>query len=161
MSNTPIQSENFDNLYKKYRKRIAAWFTKQFNADISDDLTQQTFMKLWMYLCANPLKQIENDKALVFKIATNVKNDFLRKSLSLNECPLDACEEILGNSDFSAVTDIRLAFMKLNPEERKLIKMKELGMSSAEMGKALGISPSGARNRLKEAKDKLIKEIHY
>lgn len=51
--------------------------------------------------------------------------------------------------------------MKLSPEERKLIKMKELGMSSAEMGKALDISPSGARNRLKEAKDKLIKEIHY
>ena len=56
----------FNSLYKKYYKSINGYFSKRFDKNESEDLTQQTFIKLWAYLPT--IEIIENEKMVLEKI---------------------------------------------------------------------------------------------
>lgn len=145
----------FDELYNKFYKRVFSYFLKEFDNSVAEDLTQQTFLKLWTYILSHPKDKIDKPKSLIFTIAKNVKNDFLRLILSKPYFSLDESGDVSYNNDFVKRIELNSALALLNDDERKIIKMKDSGLSSREMAKCLGITPSGARSRLKEAKDKL------
>lgn len=147
----------FDELYNSFYKKVLSYFLKEFDRSVAEDLTQQTFLKLWTYILSHPKDKIDKPKSLIFTIAKNVKNDFLRLILSKPCFSLDESGDVSYNNDFVRKIELNSALALLSDDERKIIKMKDAGLSSREMAKSLGISPSGARSRLKEARDKLKK----
>ena len=56
--------------------------------------------------------------------------------------------------------DLRTALLALKPEERELLGMRYIaGFNATELSAALGISPSGVRNRLERLTTRLRQEL--
>jgi DNA-directed RNA polymerase specialized sigma24 family protein len=56
--------------------------------------------------------------------------------------------------------DLRNALLHLSPEDRGVVAMRYvLGLSSTEIGRATGLSPTGVRSRLARALERLRKEL--
>ncbi|MBR6567024.1 MAG: RNA polymerase sigma factor [Clostridia bacterium] len=148
--------EVFDELWEKYNKKIYSYFRRQFDADTAEDLCQQTFMKVWQYLCAY-CGRIQKPRPWIFAVAKNVKNDYLRtvQSKKGNYDYADIYEkEIPVEYNFDEALSIQRAVKALTDEERELLSVSRY-LSSKEIGSLYGISASAARSRLQKVKGKL------
>jgi RNA polymerase sigma-70 factor, ECF subfamily len=66
---------------------------------------------------------------------------------------IDPATEVAG-------IDLRAALDRLEPDERALLAMRYVaGFDSTELATALGISPSGVRNRLERLRNRLREEL--
>ena len=72
-----IPAEAFDELWEKYNKKIYSYFRRQFDEDTAEDLCQQTFLNVWRYLSSYQ-GNVRKSKALIFSVAKNARNDYLR-----------------------------------------------------------------------------------
>lgn len=149
--------ELFEELWCKYYRKIYSYFRRQFDEDTAEDLCQQTYLNAWRYISTYTNSNIRQDKAWLFAVARNVKNDHLRyvqiHSMNFkyqNLYETDATAEF--NIDDSLA--IQKAISKLNEEEKQLISMAE-HLTSKEIGSVLGLSASAVRNRIQKAKQKL------
>ncbi|MBQ7006093.1 MAG: RNA polymerase sigma factor [Clostridia bacterium] len=147
----------FDELWSKYYRRIYAYFRRQFDGQTAEDLCQQTYLNAWRYISAYADSNINQNKAWLFAIAKNVKNDHLRyvQLHSMNfryENLYEADIAVECNIDKSIA--IQKAFSSLSEEERQLLAMAEY-LSSKEIGSVLGISASAVRTRIQKAKQNL------
>ncbi|MBE6775992.1 MAG: RNA polymerase sigma factor [Ruminococcaceae bacterium] len=151
-----IPAEAFDELWEKFNKRIYSYFRLQFDADTAEDLCQQTFMKVWQYLCSYCGK-IHRPRAWIFAVAKNVRNDYLRtvQSKKGNYDYADLyTREIPVEYDFDEALSIQKALKELTEQERELLSVSQY-LSSREVGSLYGISASAARSRLQKVRAKL------
>lgn len=154
----------FDELWSRYNRRIYAHFRRQFDEYTAEDLCQQTYLNAWRYISAYGDSSIKQNKAWLFAVARNVKNDHLRyvQLHSMNfkyESLYENDAAIESNTDEKIA--VQKAFSKLGEEERQLLAMAE-HLSSKEIGSVLGISASAVRSRIQKAKEslnKLLKEF--
>ena len=147
----------FNELWSRYNRRIYAWFRRQFDEHTAEDLTQQTYLNAWRYISAYPDGYIKQNKAWLFTVARNVKNDHLRyvQLHSMNfryESLYEADIAVECNIDESIA--MQKAFSKLTEEEKQLLSMAE-HLTSREIGSVLGISASAVRSRIQTAKKHL------
>ncbi|MCA9352643.1 RNA polymerase sigma factor [Patescibacteria group bacterium] len=71
-------TEQFMEYYEKYADDIFRFcMVKTRNRSKSLDITQDTFMKFWEYIIAD--KDIENERPLLYRIASNLVIDSYRK----------------------------------------------------------------------------------
>ncbi len=151
-----IPAEVFDELWEKYNKRIYFYFRRQFDEGIAEDLCQQTFMKVWIYLSSCQGK-IQMPKPWLYAVAKNVKNDHLR-SAQIKKALYNYAElyekEISVEYDYDEAVSIQRAMEKLTREERELLSVSQY-LSSKEVGSLYGISASAARSRVQKVKKKL------
>lgn len=150
-------TELFDELWSRYNRRIYAYFRRQFDEHTAEDLCQQTYLNAWRYISAYSAGSIKQNKAWLFAVARNVKNDHLRyiQLHSMNfryESLYEADTAVEYNIDESVA--IQKAFAKLGEEERQLLSMAE-HLTSKEIGSVLGISASAVRSRIQTAKGHL------
>lgn len=150
-------TELFNELWSRYNRRIYAWFRRQFDEHTAEDLTQQTYLNAWRYISAYPDGYIKQNKAWLFTVARNVKNDHLRyvQLHSMNfryESLYEADIAVECNIDESIA--MQKAFSRLTEEERQLLSMAE-HLTSREIGSVLGISASAVRSRIQTAKKHL------
>lgn len=150
-------TELFNELWSRYNRRIYAYFRRQFDEHTAEDLTQQTYLNAWRYISAYPDGYIKQNKAWLFTVARNVKNDHLRyvQLHSMNfryESLYEADIAVECNIDESIA--MQKAFSKLTEEERQLLSMAE-HLTSREIGSVLGISASAVRSRIQTAKKHL------
>lgn len=145
----------FECVYDEYMKKVFSYFSSCFGSCIAEDLTQQVFLNLWKYMNKDSFIKPFSWKGWIFTTAVNVKNDYLRQKqkktmnyiYSLYE-DFDEAEE----TDFEDGFSIRAAFKSLKSEEADLLLLKNMGLSSREVSKILGISASAVRSRLQVAK---------
>ncbi len=149
----------FDELWLKYNRKIYFYFRRHFDEHTAEDLCQQTYLNAWSYMSAYSGIGIKQNKAWLFAVAKNVKNDHLRyiqlHSMNFkyeNLYETDVTVEI--NIDESV--SIQNAFARLSEEERQLLSMAQY-LTSKEIGSVLGISASAVRNRIQNAKGHLKK----
>lgn len=150
-------AELFDELWSRYNRKIFAYFRRQFDEHTAEDLCQQTYLNAWRYISAYTVGSIKQNKAWLFAVARNVKNDHLRyvQLHSMNfryENLYEADIAVECNIDKSIA--IQKAFSSLSEEERQLLAMAE-HLSSKEIGSVLGISASAVRSRIQKAKQHL------
>ncbi len=151
-----IPAEVFDELWKKYNKKIYSYFRRQFDEDTAEDLCQQTFMNVWRYLSSFQGK-VHKSKSWLFAVAKNVRNDYLRtvQSRKMNYNYADLYEkEIPVEYNFDEALTIQRAMEKLTKEERELLSVSQY-LSSREVGSLYGISASAVRSRVQKVKAKL------
>lgn len=151
----------FNELYTKYQKRIFDYFKICFDSDIADDLTQLVFLKLWKQLSKHQ-NEPENWNAWLFRVAINVKNDFLRTKYA---APQHHSLTDWDETSYSAEEDmvdtlcINNALNSISTEQKELLLLKANGLTSTEIGNLLNISASTVRSRINAAKQVFKKQL--
>lgn len=159
MSNNP--SKLFKELWSKYQKSIYRYFRREFSNEVAEDLCQQTYLKLWEYIETLHSKNIFQQRAWLFTVAKNVRNDYFRykSSHKQNFIWQELSEgDKLTEPDFEISLLIQKAMEELSKEDRELLGMAQY-LTSKEMGEVLGISASAVRSRIQKAKQRLSENL--
>ncbi|MEX1343244.1 MAG: sigma-70 family RNA polymerase sigma factor, partial [Candidatus Limnocylindrales bacterium] len=104
-------------------------------------------------------------KPWLVSIAVNQARDMMRKRRRRAEIEVIADPARIHGQGIDPATgidalDVRAALQALEPEERSLLAMRYVaGFNATELSAALGISPSGVRNRLERLTSRLRKEL--
>ncbi len=159
MSNNP--SKIFKELWSKYQKSIYRYFRREFSSEVAEDLCQQTYLKLWEYIETLHSKNIFQQRAWLFTVAKNVRNDYLRykSSHQQNFIWQELSEgDKLAEPDLETSLLIQKAMGELSKENRELLSMAQY-LTSNEIGEVLGISASAVRSRIQKAKHRLSENL--
>lgn len=155
--------ERFDDLYQQYFPKVYSYFSICFGADTAQDLSQITFLKVWDFLRQPHKKLPDHFRAWIFRVAVNVKNDYLRKKqripqqLEYEETYSGQGREMESQTVESLLVEQTLS--KLHPGERELLLFKHAGLTSEEIGRIYGISPSTVRSRMSIARTHFQKNL--
>lgn len=145
----------FNEMYDKYYKKILSYFKKEFDTEEAEDLAQQTFLQLWSWI-AN-IQFVKNKKALIFRIAKNVRCDrYRQKAMMLDTAALSDDFEIEDRNCFTGEIDLKLSMYDIiTYQDKQLLILTGQGYKSSEIGKMLGISSSAVRTRLQKLRGKI------
>jgi len=118
-----------EKAYEEYADAIFRHcYLRVSNRDVGKDVMQDTFIKAYQYIQKGA--EVENLRALLYKIANNLIIDYFRKA---KEASLDALQEAgydpagSDGSDFGKGLDeaaIVRTLAKLRPEDRELIVLR-------------------------------------
>ncbi len=140
--------ELFDELYGQYFSRVYAYFSICFGSDTAEDLAQATFLKLWDFLRRPGHRLPDHFRAWIFRVAVNVKNDYLRKK---QRTPQQIEYEEAGQGQVIEMEhrtmeslSVEMALSRLRPGERELLLFKHAGLTSEELGKSMAFPLGGA-----------------
>lgn len=151
-------TDTFNELYEEFYTPVLYWFSKSVSYMEAEDLTQQTFIKLWSYLPCQ--SYIKSEKSLVFKIAKSVRADYFKKKSLLNQAVYITDDfELCDNTEFEKAVELQLIIESLSDNDKMLIEMKKQGFHSREIGKVLNLSASAVRTRQQVLRKKLAEEI--
>lgn len=130
-SNEKTRHEAFNLLLHKYQQKIY-WHIRRLviDHDDSDDLVQETFVKVW-----KNLDKFRSDSKLytwVYRIATNESITFLNKKKQRNNTPLDEVsdelsETLIASSYFNGdkiQMKLQQALLTLPEKQRLIFNMK-------------------------------------
>jgi RNA polymerase sigma-70 factor (ECF subfamily) len=152
--NIKSSTEIFNEIYEEYYKKILQYFKKDFSNEDAEDLTQQTFMQLWSWIPNG--YAVQNKKALIYRIAKNVKYDKFRKNaLMLESMLLPETFDVQDANNFCKIIDLKLTISKLSPKEQQFLLLSLDGYNSTEIGKMLNVSSSAVRTRLQKIRNKI------
>lgn len=145
----------FGRFYDLYVQRVYRFiYFKVSSAEEAEDLTAETFLRVWQYLLDG--KKIEHLNAFIYQAARNVVIDWYRKRASSRMIDLEDGElEAVPDAGRSpeAETALRLDaerleqhLRKLKEEYREIIVLKYLdGLTNDEIAKVLGKSRGNVR----------------
>src|SRR6266566_658109 len=162
---------DFGMLYEKFRRPIHSYVYRLLGSqDDADDLTQEVFMRA--YVAWNDLYDRDNLSPWLYRIATNLCVDLLRRRKRISWWPLmrrnhasehfdSAGEEAIsflpsdngGIPEIAEREHIRLALANMPPDYAIVLVLSAAqGMPYQEIGTIVGISPNAAATRISRAK---------
>src|SRR6266700_3364333 len=162
---------DFGMLYEKFKRPIHSYTYRLLGShEDADDLTQEVFMRA--YVAWNDLYDRDNLSSWLYRIATNLCIDLLRRRKRISWWPLmrpnhsgeqsngAGDEEIsylpLDNGGIPEIAErehIRLALANIPTEYAiALVLNAAQGVPYQEIGKIVGISPNAAATRISRAK---------
>lgn len=151
----------FDEAYADCFSRVYAYFSLCFGEQAAEELAQQTFIKVWHRMQMLAFNPPDNWRAWVFRIAVNVKNDYLRQQYRRPfPDPLPQDYPAAGEMEEETLKKLCVeeAFSRISLQEKEMLLLYAGGLSSRELGEILGISASAARSRLAAARKHLETE---
>ncbi|NLX70570.1 MAG: RNA polymerase sigma factor [Clostridiales bacterium] len=158
------KNDLFNQVFDMYFDKVYSYFAICFNRNIADDLAQQTFFNVWKYMKRNIFFEPDSWKAWIFRIAVNVKNDFLRNNrnqiTTFEYSELQDTELKHPEHDIVDIVSVKHALDKLTLTDKELLLLKNNGLSSNEIGEMLNIPASTVRSRLAAAKKRFKKALH-
>ncbi len=152
----------FDTLYEALHRPVYAYFSACFGPQTAEDLTQTTFLRVWRHLRVHPLYTPDSDRAWVFRIAINCKNDHLRRKQREGvaaELPEQQPADTPSPAQLDEAAAVSAALGRLSDAERDLLLLKNLGLTSAEIGRLLRLSASAVRSRTAAAKKQFAQKL--
>lgn len=160
----------FSIIYNDWHKKVFAYFLQKANREtIAQDLTQQTFIRVWMYRESIDI-DISIDQQL-FQKARQVWIDWLRREAVskkyLSENEYEDCKTVpqLQSESMYLNTELKhslsLAMSTLPEKRKKVFELKHIhGMSYKEIAEHLHISVKTVDNHLLKATAQ-IKKFFY
>ncbi len=129
---------------------------------IADEAVQAAWSIAWRKL--GSLREPLRLRPWLASIAMNEARKLLkrRNRRSRIEVAADASGSPGGIDPVTSISrlDVRAALGRLDPEDRALIALRYVaGFNASELSAALGITPSGTRNRLERLLDRLRQEL--
>lgn len=166
----------FDTAYNAFYRPIYTFsFSMLGNADEAEDISQETFMKLYNHLAQHP--PLENTKNWLFRVASNIcinhlkRQNIFRKILSqtlepdnhLNRPNLhNPSRQNPVEHDFIREQEqqmVRNALEKLPKREQALLVLYRDRFSYADMAEILNMKKSSVGKILSRARETLAREI--
>lgn len=133
------------------------------NRETAKDLTQETFIKTWQ--AVEKGQDIENIKAFLYKVASNLIIDHYRKrkeiSLDfLKDSGLDFVKESEHNIDFMDLNRVLAALNKLPEKYRQAVEMRYIeDMQPKEIAALLGKSENSVSVQIHRGVEQLKKYL--
>lgn len=153
------------------RAPLQRYFRRQgLDVDDAEDLTQETFARL---LRSGDVDQVENPRAFVFSIATNLLRDKRRRDSArrlhrhdpLDEATLTSADvlsperRLIGKQDLDA---LREAIEKMPAKTRTVFLLHRFdGLRYREIGEVVGISMSAVEKHMMAALVALAKAMDH
>lgn len=148
-----------EELIKRYYKPILRYCKRQcFNQEKAEDLTQETFLKLFKNLSG--YKEKKKFKAYLYTIANHVCIDESRK---MKECSLENEEEIQDECDklrqIEDQSEIDYLLNVLSKEQKEAVILRfGQELSFGEIAKVMGCNMRTAQSRVRNALKNMRKE---
>lgn len=118
----------FATLYDRYVEAIYRFcFFKLSNKEEAQDITSETFIKVWQYLINTEHLEVQNVKSLIYSIARNNIIDLYRSRSRRPELPLDESIDVV------AATDVVETMNQSQDHERMLGLLKKLKQEYQEV----------------------------
>ena len=141
-------------------RRVCVFITRQ--EALADDALQAAWMIVWRKL--GSLREAARLRPWLVSIAANEAKKLVKKRgrRSQLEVATVATDEPVGVDTTTGVDaiDLHAALLRLEPDDRALLAMRYVaGFDSNELAIAIGISPSGTRNRLERLRARLRQEL--
>jgi RNA polymerase sigma factor (sigma-70 family) len=146
-------------LYRRHWAELTAYARRTFGAGPPDpeDIAQAAFAR-FAALPANT--EVANPRAFLFRTAHNIGVDACRAQARAGAAVLDPQFPAADGHDFSPedvlvsrdeLVRLEAAIAALRPRQRTALLLHRLdGLSFAEIGRRLGVSPSGARKLVEQ-----------
>lgn len=152
------ETKLFESLYDKWFSPVFTYFSVCFGSERAEELSQETFMRVWTKCFQS---HPDNWQAWIFRIAVNLKNDFLREKYKKADLHSRVENQIYlsGSDELDSNMEIKEAFSLLSEDDREILSLKAAGFSSEEIGELLEITASGARSRLQRAKNNFLHNL--
>jgi len=129
--------------------------------DLAQDAVQAAWPIAWRKL--RSLRDPERLRPWLIAIAANEARQMLRRQRRHTVVEIEVAD--VGTDRFdpaarSAVADLAIALRRLAPEDRALLALRHVaGYDATEIGREMGISPSGVRSRLARLTARLRTEL--
>jgi RNA polymerase sigma factor (sigma-70 family) len=141
-------------------RRVARYIAR--DGTLAEEATQAAWVIAWKKL--SNVNGEENLRPWLVSVAANEAKRVLRKGRRRAEVEVvaDASSEPGGIDPATGIDlmDFRAALARLDPDDRALLAMRYVaGFDSNELAVALGISPSGTRNRIERLRKRLQQEL--
>ena len=161
------EKEAFGFLVDKYKASVYAFaYSKLWNFHDAEDITQEVFLQAFRKL--HTLKRWDSFLAWLYVITSNLCKKFIRQQSNQPDREFIA-EQDLNSLNYSAMNSYQEeqthellyeALASLPEMYRQVLTLYYIGgMSSEEIARFLGTSPSNIRQRLSRARAKLKKEM--
>ncbi len=147
----------FTALVERYQQRIGGYLYRLVGDwETAEDLTQETFMRAHRAL---PTARVVGAfRAWLFRIATNLARDHLRRRRRIRWLPLDSDRMEFAGDPFSSVEEadaVRRVLARLSAEDRAVLLLcAGEDLSYNEAGVALVVTANTARMRYTRAKER-------
>jgi RNA polymerase sigma factor (sigma-70 family) len=130
------------------------------DADIADDAVQSAWPIVWQRL--GTLRDPHRLRPWLISIAANQARQLQRRERRRRVVEIQMTQPTgdAGLEQSAAMVDLQLALGRLTADERSLLALRFVAeLDSEEIGRALGLSASGARSRLERLVARLRTEL--
>jgi RNA polymerase sigma factor, sigma-70 family len=149
----------FEKVFHEYHKKLYFFFLRKTKSvDISEELVQETFIKLWSH--RKRLNVSLSISIQLFRIAKTTLVDLLRRKAksrisSLSDDELTALSETQVQPEpadsHSVVVQLRKSVSLLSPMRKKIIELRLNGLTNQEIASCLSISIKTVENQINKA----------
>ena len=148
----------FRQIFHQYTKLLLPFVNKLTGSpEGAEEVIQNLFLQLWLQ--RQKLTDIQNPKAWIIRLASNIATDYLRKQTAnskllsrlKNQTTSDSSpEQDLSAKEMAAL--VQQAVQQLSPQCKKVYLLsREEGMTIPEIAEALQTSPNTVKNQLIKA----------
>lgn len=147
---------SFSVIFRSYVRQLRPFIFGITRSDmVVDEIIQETFLRVWVN--RDKLPFIEKPKHWVFRIAANLCNSWLRRTiaekrlhLELSAVSHDRSNSLKETLELNEVLlAIREAVSRLSPQRRKVYQLnREQGLTVAQIAEQLHLSSNTVRNTL-------------
>lgn len=156
-----MNEDEFENFYNEHSRPLWSFVRRLSNsAEVADDVAQESFLK---FLGSPPQKSIANQKAYLYRIATNLTYDhFRREGRRKTNSLSDSGEEVVyepfaATSTVAGEVGLAQVFDKLKMQERALLWLAYVEEHTHdEIADMLGLKRLSVRVLLFRARRKLV-----
>jgi RNA polymerase sigma factor (sigma-70 family) len=131
------------------------------DADLAQDAVQSAWPIVWRKL--GTLRESGSLRPWLVTVAANQARQLLRQRRRRSVVELNVAFVDSGRDDAAdtiRVVDLRAALGRLAADDRTLLALRYVaGFDSAELGQAMGMSPSGVRSRLERLIARLRRDL--
>ena len=131
------------------------------DADLAEDAVQSAWPIVWRKL--GTLRDPGHLRSWLLTVAANEARQLLRQRRRGAVVEIDVADVGSSHGDPSDAirsVDLRAAVRRLDPQDRLLLALRYVaGFDSSELGRAMGLSPSGVRSRLERLIARLRTEL--
>lgn len=159
-----MDKQTFHRIYQRYGGEIRKHlYFRTVNEDLANDLTQDTFVKLWeSQYSIDPMRV----RSLLYKIAQDLFVDYVRKQKHQTDYLAEFQFRYKGNTDADEQNEewkeaCERALRSLTEKERTTFLMNKMeGQKYIEIAELLGIGVKAVEKRMSQALKK-IKQFRY
>ncbi|MBN1400784.1 MAG: sigma-70 family RNA polymerase sigma factor [Anaerolineae bacterium] len=152
----------FDRLYAEHARGVHAFFLgRTGDPAVADELLQEAFLRAWQRLADVQAIPEERQRYWLYRVARNLLTDHYRRRAARPEVgPLDMSAAPESGLPSAQALDLEAAIAHLPEELRAVLAMRYAGgLTSAEIGEALGCPAGTVRYRLAEARQRLAEML--
>ncbi len=142
-------------LFDRYHREIYGYLAKMLrDRQLAEDLLQETFLRA--FRARRQLSQIENPRAWLYRIATNLALDACKRRRRFAWLPWNASRSTEGGADIgetvSTGSAVDQALRQMPPDDRSILMLYDhFGFTITELAETLGTSQGAVRTRLYRA----------